>query len=81
MALSGKSSGQCPAEIVVVDHLTGHATVHADVLSRDEARLVAGEKEDDVRDVEGIPDASGGMLAKLIASACVSAAMPPFAAV
>ena len=53
---------ELPAEIVVVNHLFGHAAINADVLARDEARLVRGEEENHVRDVERIADATSEVL-------------------
>ena len=53
---------ELPAEIVVVDHLFGHTAINADVLARDEARLVRGEEENHVRNVERIADATREVL-------------------
>ena len=53
---------ELPAEIVVVNHLLGHAAINADVFARDEARLVGGEEENHVRNVERIADATSEVL-------------------
>jgi hypothetical protein len=46
----------------VVYHLVGHATVDADVLSRDETRLVGTEIEHHVGNVQSIADTTDGLL-------------------
>ena len=60
--LSCASFIQRPAVVGVVDHLPCHAAVDADVLARDEAGLVRGQEERHVGDVQGMADASGGLL-------------------
>ncbi len=46
----------------MVDHLLGHAAVDADILARDESRLVGCEEENYVYDVEWIADTTSEVL-------------------
>ena len=46
----------------MVDHLTSHAAIDADVLARDEASLVATEEEHHMGNVHGVAHAAGRLL-------------------
>ena len=48
--------------VAVVDHLTGHAAIDADVLARDEACLLATEEEDHVGYVHRVAHPARGLL-------------------
>ena len=48
--------------VAVVDHLTGHAAIDADVLARDEACLVATEEEHHMGNVHGVAHTASRLL-------------------
>ena len=52
-----------PSEIIVIDHLPGHAAVDTNVFARDEACLVGTEIQHHIGNVHEISYSSGGLLA------------------
>ena len=74
--------------VVMVNHQLGHPAINADILSGNESSLIRAKEHNHICDIHRIADATEWLLqgirafpAKLAAIACVSAAIPPFAAV
>ena len=53
---------QLPTVVSVVNHLLGHATVNADVLTRNETCLVAAKEQHHIGNVHWIADSAGRLL-------------------
>ena len=51
-----------PAVIAVIDHLTGHASVDADVFTSDEARLVGTKEQHHIGNIQGVTDTTCWLL-------------------
>ena len=53
---------ELPAEIVVVDHVFGHADINTNILAHDETSFIGREEQNHVRDIERIADTTGEVL-------------------
>ena len=48
--------------VAVVNHLTGHTAIDADVLARDKTSLIATKEQHHMGDIHGIPHSASGLL-------------------